>query len=135
MFKKLLFILTFVISSVLIAEEVTKEKVLQKSNNSIFDSTLECDVKFNTESFHNCWLEISHNDKPIRGAKVHIDGGMPAHAHGLPTAPKVKWSDTRGVYEIQGLKFSMPGEWSLNFNINLEARKLRDQITMKIEVD
>lgn len=55
--------------------------------------------------------------RPVDGATVHVDGGMPAHGHGLPTAPKVANVEGAGNYLIEGLRFNMPGEWELRLTI------------------
>lgn len=54
---------------------------------------------------------------PVSGAHVRIDGGMPAHGHGLPSAPRVKVLPGKGDYMIEGLKFTMGGEWQLRLAI------------------
>ena len=147
MLKKLFIISAIVIFGLLSAQEKTKEsdeentkeniseKITQKSLESIFDSTLTCNKKFNTGEFQRCHLEVFHNKKPLKDAKVFLYGGMPSHSHGLPTAPKVIWSHSENNYEIKGLKFSMPGEWILHFNVHLEADKLKDKISMSIKVE
>jgi hypothetical protein len=53
----------------------------------------------------------------VGGASVTVDGGMPAHGHGLPTAPKVVDAGEAGRYVIEGLRFNMPGTWELRFSI------------------
>ena len=63
-------------------------------------------------------LELHYADgKPVRGAKITVDGGMPEHNHGLPTAPTVSTDLGDGRYRIEGVKFSMPGRWVLRFEI------------------
>ena len=63
-------------------------------------------------------LELRHpNGKPVRGAKITVDGGMPEHNHGLPTAPTVSADLGDGRYRVEGVKFSMPGRWVLKFKI------------------
>lgn len=54
---------------------------------------------------------------PITAAKLLVDGGMPAHAHGLPTEPVVEHVNDN-VYKIKGIKFSMAGVWVLFIDIN-----------------
>lgn len=44
--------------------------------------------------------------------KVRVDGAMPAHGHGLPTAPRVTGHDG-GTYRVEGVRFSMPGHWRM----------------------
>jgi hypothetical protein len=57
---------------------------------------------------------------PVRGANVLVLGGMPAHAHGLPTAPVVSELGD-GRYRVEGLKFHMPGAWVVAFRIRASA--------------
>ena len=67
---------------------------------------------------HSWHLRIADtNGEMIDGAKVLVDGGMPAHGHGLPTAPKVTESDETGRYFIEGLRFNMPGKWEIQLEI------------------
>jgi hypothetical protein len=55
--------------------------------------------------------------QPIADAQITVDGGMPAHGHGLPTEPQVTASLGNGDYRVEGLKFNMPGSWRLTFLI------------------
>ena len=50
---------------------------------------------------------------PISKALVYMNGGMPEHGHGLPTRPVVTREIAPGTYQLEGLKFSMPGWWEL----------------------
>ena len=54
---------------------------------------------------------------PVSGARIHIDGGMPAHGHGLPSVPKVNVLSAEGRYIVEGMKFTMGGEWQLRLAI------------------
>ncbi len=56
--------------------------------------------------------------KPVEGAKVSIDGGMPQHGHGLPTSPQMTSYLGDGRYRIEGVKFNMGGWWELKFAIS-----------------
>lgn len=73
----------------------------------------------------HAWLaKITDKDgNLVRGAKVVLDGGMPQHGHGLPTTPKVTGEIEPGVYEIDGVKFSMRGWWKFNLDIDGSAGK------------
>lgn len=55
--------------------------------------------------------------KPVDGAEIGVDGGMPAHGHGLPTAPAVSAYLGEGRYRIDGFVFNMAGAWELKFAI------------------
>ena len=48
---------------------------------------------------------------------VSIDGGMPQHGHGLPTAPRVTGRLPDGRLIVDGMKFSMPGWWELRVRV------------------
>ena len=55
--------------------------------------------------------------KPVANAVISVDGGMPAHGHGLPTAPRVTKYLGDGRYLVDGMKFNMAGWWQLRFAI------------------
>jgi hypothetical protein len=68
---------------------------------------------------HSWKLKIESADgKPVTGAKVTIDGDMPEHGHGLPTQPEVTEELGNGMYLVGGMKFSMPGWWTIKFYIS-----------------
>ncbi len=70
-------------------------------------------------TLHNWVLEIMTPDgKPVEKAEVSLDGGMPAHGHGLPTAPQVTEYLGDGKYLIEGVRFNMAGWWQVSFTIN-----------------
>lgn len=64
---------------------------------------------------------------PVSGANVFVDGGMPQHGHGLPTAPQSQGEVSKGVYAIDGVKFSMRGWWE--FTLTIRADGLEDTVT------
>ena len=59
--------------------------------------------------------------QPLDGARITIDGGMPQHGHGLPTAPRVTRGLGGGAYQVEGLRFNMPGWWELKFRVTTAA--------------
>ena len=67
----------------------------------------------------------------IENAIVTIDGGMPAHNHGLPTEP-VATELGGGEYLIEGIKFSMTGSWEMWFYIQTET--LVDKVKFELEI-
>jgi hypothetical protein len=70
--------------------------------------------------------------RPIEAAKISVDGGMPEHAHGLPTQPRVTRALGGGVYEIEGLRFSMGGWWELKLGI--ESAAGADTVTFNLSL-
>ena len=69
--------------------------------------------------------------RPIEGATISIDGGMPEHGHGLPTRPRVK-TLAAGVYEIEGVRFNMGGWWELKLAIASAAGE--DTVTFNLSL-
>jgi hypothetical protein len=69
--------------------------------------------------------------RPVNDASITVLGGMPAHAHGLPTTPQVK-SLGGGRYLIEGLKFHMPGAWAVALRI--KAGAVTDSVTFDLEL-
>jgi len=68
---------------------------------------------------HSWVLALTTADgTPVEGASVSVDGGMPNHNHGLPTAPRVTADLGEGRYRIEGVKFSMPGWWVLTVTVD-----------------
>jgi hypothetical protein len=64
---------------------------------------------------------VDASGRPIDDASIAIDGGMPEHLHGLPTRPRVTRSLGGGMYEIEGVRFSMGGWWELRLAIESAA--------------
>jgi hypothetical protein len=75
-------------------------------------------------------LVLDATGRPVEGARISVDGGMPEHGHGLPTQPKVERSLGGGMYDIEGLRFSMGGWWELKLAI--EAPQGDDRVTFNI---
>ena len=59
--------------------------------------------------------------RPIDVATITMNGGMPQHGHGLPTAPRVTRAVGNGDYLVQGVKFNMGGWWVVRFAIASSA--------------
>jgi hypothetical protein len=74
---------------------------------------------------------MSIDGKPVAGATIRIDGGMPEHGHGLPTAPRVEETAIPGSYRIKGMKFSMTGWWVLKLDIRAPDGRA-DKITFNV---
>lgn len=56
--------------------------------------------------------------QPVEHAALSIDGGMPQHGHGLPTEPQVTEELGGGRYRIEGMKFNMPGWWTITLEVS-----------------
>ena len=79
-----------------------------------YDSQLDPIV---INQIHSWTLHLSDaQGEPLSGARFVVDGGMPAHNHGLATAPAVEELG-KGEYLLQGLRFHMMGYWELRMTI------------------
>jgi hypothetical protein len=67
--------------------------------------------------------------RPVDDARLTVLGGMPAHAHGLPTVPEVR-NLGGGRYLVEGLKFHMPGAWVVAFRI--KAGTVTDSVRFEL---
>ena len=59
--------------------------------------------------------------QPVVHARIGVDGGMPQHGHGLPTAPQVTRALGNGDHLVEGVKFNMGGWWVVRFAIASSA--------------
>jgi hypothetical protein len=71
--------------------------------------------------------------KPVDGAHISFDGGMPQHRHGFPTRPRVTEEMGNGRYRLDGVKFSMTGWWEMKLQI--QAGQRSDKIIFNTVVD
>lgn len=69
------------------------------------------------------------NGSLVTDATLTIRGGMPAHNHGLPTAPRVTETLGPGHYLLEGMKFQMGGAWEVQFQI--EAAPGTETLTLE----
>lgn len=75
-------------------------------------------------------LVLDAMGRPVEGASISVDGGMPEHGHGLPTQPQVRHSLGGGMYDIEGVRFSMGGWWELKLSI--DAPQGSDRVTFNL---
>ncbi len=61
---------------------------------------------------------LTRAGEPVSGAAIVVGGGMPQHGHGFPTRPRVTRELDGGVYLIEGMKFSMAGDWEIRLRID-----------------
>ena len=71
--------------------------------------------------------------QPVEGATLRVDGGMPEHGHGLPTAPQVTRYLGDGTYLLEGVRFSMQGWW--NLDLLIEAGAVKDMAAFDLVIE
>jgi hypothetical protein len=55
--------------------------------------------------------------EPVEPTQLAFDGGMPQHRHGFETSPRVTDSLGDGVFRVDGIRFHMPGAWTLRVDV------------------
>lgn len=76
-------------------------------------------------------VETAAGERFIPG-QITIGGGMPAHGHGLPSAPVVTRHLGAGRFLIEGMLFNMTGRWKLQLAISGPAGL--DHYTQSLQV-
>ena len=103
------------------------------SARQLYAATLQPRQPLRVRQLHTLAVLITDaNGRPMEGARISVDGGMPEHGHGLPTQPKVRRALGGGVYEIEGLRFNMGGWWELKLAI--ESREGTDSVTFNLNL-
>jgi len=69
----------------------------------------------------------------VENAQITVVGDMPEHGHGFPTVPEVTEYLGDGKYLVEGLKFSMPGWWVVNFHIM--DKDMMDSVSFNLIVE
>jgi len=69
---------------------------------------------------------------PADNVAISVDGGMPQHGHGLPTRPKVTKDLGGGRHLIEGMKFNMPGWWTLT--VSIDGNEGTESATFNLEL-
>lgn len=82
---------------------------------------------------HSWTIIVTDADgEPVEDARITVEGGMPDHGHGLPTAPAVTKYLGEGKYLLEGLEFNMTGKWKLRFDIS--SPRGEDTVTFNVVV-
>ncbi len=84
-------------------------------------------------TMHRWTLHLETADgRPVDGAKIDVDGGMPEHDHGLPTSPRVTQRLGDGDYLLEGMRFHMSGFWEITLSI--DASLGRDTVVISLTI-
>lgn len=98
-------------------------KRIQRTSNfrvSYFSEVMP--IPLNT--LHSWTMKVkTPQGQPVTGAKIRISGDMPARGRRLPTKPQGAREIAEGVYLIEGMKFTTPGQWIVEFDIAANGKK------------
>ena len=90
----------------------------QTSNNGAFVATIEPPAAIVIGEAQTWTIEVTMtNGSSLRLEDVTIDGGMPAHGHGMPDEPKVTRDLGEGRFTVEGVTLSMAGWWVVNVHV------------------
>ncbi|MEN9564740.1 MAG: hypothetical protein RIR73_2984 [Chloroflexota bacterium] len=104
------------------------------TDNGTFKVSYTSENAIAINQMHTWTLHVETADgQPVEDATITVDGGMPQHGHGLPTAPQVTEYLGNGDYLVEGMKFQMGGWWEVKFNIS--AGDLTDTITFNLTLE
>ena len=106
-----------------------------RSANGLFSASYEPALDpIVINQIHEWTVHLENADgNPIEDAHVHVDGGMPQHGHGLPTAPQVTEYLGNGDYLVEGMKFNMGGWWVMT--VDAEVGGQTDRATFNMMLD
>ena len=91
----------------------------RRSDGGIYVATIELQQPLRPRQMQTVRVRIEDlSGKPVDGAGITVDGGMPQHGHGLPTRPRVSRNLGGGAYEIEGVRFNMGGWWEFKLAIS-----------------
>lgn len=75
---------------------------------------------------------VTPTGEPVTGASIGLTGERRSTTNPLPTMPQITPAGGAGRYRAEGLRFHMPGEWWLAFDIRFAH--IRDRATLAVEV-
>ena len=106
----------------------------RSTDNGAFQVSYASEESIAINQIHTWTLHVETADgQPVENATITVDGGMPQHGHGLPTAPQVTEYLGDGDYLVEGMKFQMGGWWEVKFNIT--ASDVTDTITFNLNLE
>ncbi len=104
------------------------------TDNGAFNVSYSSEETIVINQMHTWVLHVETADgQPVENAAITVDGGMPQHGHGLPTAPQVTEYLGNGDYLVEGMKFQMGGWWEVRFDIT--AGDVTDTITFNLTLE
>lgn len=124
------FAVTVLVASLAMAEMSPPIESAKRIYRLRFESQLQ-PLKIN--QIHSWQVRVETVDgEPLRNAALTMTGGMPAHDHGLPTAPRVTREMGDGEYLIEGVRFHMGGYWEIT--IKIDAGGTTDFVTVPLDL-
>jgi hypothetical protein len=103
-----------------------------KSKRLMFSAAITHPAPLPVEKLHSWTVRLSdRRHVPVKHAHIKVTGDMPAHGHGLPTAP-IAVERGGGAYQLQGMEFQMPGLWYVQLDVRAGSR--HDSIRIRFTI-
>jgi hypothetical protein len=105
------------------------------SDEGLFQATISSALDpIAINQMHDWTLHLETADgTPVKDAQISVQGGMPQHDHGLPTAPQVTENLGNGDYKVEGMRFQMTGWWEVTFDV--QAGGESDSVTFNLVLE
>jgi hypothetical protein len=105
------------------------------TDQGVFQVSYQSDLEpAQINQLHAWTLHVDNNaGEPVDDATIQVTASMPDHGHGMPTDPVVTEALGGGDYRVEGLKYSMPGWWTLTLEITAQGQT--DQVTFNLVLD
>ena len=102
---------------IMVSDDMSDPKMTEQGNFQVSIESEQSPIPINI--MHSWRLHLQNAaGEPVDNALITVAGGMPAHNHGMPTAPQVTQSLGYGDYLVEGVQFQMPGHWVVNLDIS-----------------
>lgn len=126
-----LFIFLFLFISAFAESDLSTKKY---SDNGYFQVSYTSKLEpIEINNLHAWIIHIKDKDgNNISNAKVTVVGGMPEHNHGFPTQPQITKNIGDGCYLLEGMKFHMPGWWTVTLSIS--NGDMSDAVTFNLKL-
>ncbi len=96
----------------------------QPTEQGVYQVTISSELDpLSLNEIHNWTIHVAMPDgTAVTNAEISVDGGMPVHQHGFPTAPQITENLGHGDYKLEGVKFSMAGWWEMRLDIAADGQ-------------
>ena len=120
--------------TVLLTSAVSHAEMMERSRAGHFLVTARSHLDpLVTNRMHSWTLHVEDAaGQIVEDASIEVVGGMPAHDHGLPTAPRVTAYLGGGDYLLEGMRFHMNGGWRIE--LTLRTDDFTDVAVFEIEL-
>lgn len=122
------------IAKPIVAKPIVAKSIVAKSEGGHFVLRVSgIDTPEPINHLHGLDLALAAPDgTPVDGARITLTGKRQFAPNPLPTLPQVAPAPGPGNYRVEGLRFHMPGDWHLVFDI--ETAQIHDRATLDVVV-